>query len=83
MIRFRATTGDGRTIIGLGLSDRNIELLRKDKVIEIKGETVDLQGLEIMIFWGRTEYEMTEALARHIGPDTVLNRDVLPPDHGR
>ena len=83
MMRFRALAGNGRTIIGLGLSDRNLELLRKDQTIIIQGETVDLPDVEIIIFWGRTEYEMTEALARHIGPDTVLNRDELPPDHGR
>lgn len=84
MIRFGATAEGGAHIIGLGISDANIEELRKGRPIFVAGSTVGAPGVEVLIFWGRTEYEITESLAKVIGPQTevrCVEPHELPPDH--
>jgi hypothetical protein len=62
MIKFSSLTANG-LLIGLGISDQNVELLKKGKPI-----TVDLMELgitepiEIMIFHGETEEKMAKML---------------------
>mgnify|MGYP001615729906 CR=1 FL=1 len=84
MIRFGATGGDGRNIIGLGVTAENIERLRHDKPIFVAGETVGAPGHDIVIFYGESEYALTEKLAALIGPSTEIRQvrpEELPPDH--
>jgi hypothetical protein len=64
MIKARA--GD---VVILGLSARNIELLKSGKPIDIDMQTLGLKG-HTVIFYGDTEQQMQRELAEFIGPDT-------------
>ena len=84
MIRFGATLQDGRRLIGLGLSEENLHRLRDGKPIFVAGSSVNAPGFDIIICWGKTEYDLTEQMAYLIGPETdirPLRREELPPDH--
>jgi len=86
MIRAGATKPDGGKIILLGISDENVKRLIDGKPIFVAGSTVGVANVEIVIFHGRTEYEMTESMAKLIGPQTEVRSvrpDELPPDHPR
>lgn len=76
MIKFSATTPDGRPAIGLGLSAHNFKRLKAGQPIFIDGakEGLPFAG-EIVIFYGRSEHDMLEDLSRHIGPDTQVTID--------
>ena len=73
MIKFTATTGDGNRLIGIGLSDGNLERLGKRQPIKIDGESIGIEGLEILIFSGKTEESMASGLAEMITADTVVH----------
>jgi hypothetical protein len=88
MIRYAARCTDPQQgdfhLIGLGLSDANLEELRKRRPIWVHGDTVGAPGIRILIHWGPTEYELTEEMGKLIGPETVLRPlrpGELPPDH--
>ena len=87
MIRYAARCHDEAGdfhLIGLGLSDANIAELRKGRPIWVHGETVGAPEVRILLHWGPTEYDLTEQMAKLIGPDTnvsPLAPHQLPPDH--
>lgn len=54
---------DGKKVIGLGLSDGNLQLLRNDRIIHIDGAEMNLD-FDIIIFWGKTENEMCRQFKR-------------------
>lgn len=62
MIKFK-TTGK-RPLVGLGLSDGNLEKLREEKPIHINGEELGLDGVDILIFWGKTEKAIQKELIK-------------------
>ncbi len=61
MIKFTATGNDGRKHLFLGLSFKNLELLRQDKPIKIIAEEVGISH-DVMIFAGETEQAMVDML---------------------
>ena len=63
MIKFKAGN-----LYGFGLSKRNLELLQKGMPI-----CAEFEGIEFMIFYGKTEEEMRAQLAEFIGPQTVVH----------
>jgi len=63
MIKFRAGN-----LYGFGLSAKNLEMLQKDMPI-----IAEFDGLEFLIFYGKTEEEMKEKLQAFIGPETKMN----------
>lgn len=65
---------NGKDVIGLGLSDGNIDLLRNDQPIIIDGSQMDLPH-DILIFWGKTEKDMYERFKNEglLTKDTKLN----------
>lgn len=68
MVKFQATSPDGRTILGLGLSHANLDLLRAGKPIHFNAEQMGLAALqlnEILIFAGDTEESMRADLEKH------------------
>ena len=74
MIKFTTKHPDGKICIGLGLSDKNIKLLRQKKPIVVNLAELGLTfNAEIMIFTGTNEREMQKELSEFIGPDTVIN----------
>ena len=80
MIKLVAGTDEGGYLVGLGLTDENLRRLRLGQPITVKlGEMLpQCDGVEIVIFAGRDELEMTQQLAGLIGPDTKIRVD--PPD---
>jgi hypothetical protein len=54
-----------------GLSDRNLELLKKGMPILIHMETLGGTG-KVVIFYGETEEKMRQDIAEFIGPNTVF-----------
>lgn len=81
MVKFRArgtmdvATGKDKKVIGLGLSAKNVELLKEGKPIVVKGEEIGLPRVEIFIFYGETEESMKEDLKGFIGPETVVKEN--------
>lgn len=62
MIKFTATTPDNRKLLGLGLSHVNLDRLRDNQPIRFKGEAVGLDGVDVLIFAGKTEESMAKEL---------------------
>jgi hypothetical protein len=60
MIKFAATK-NGRTLMGLGLARRNIELLMAGKPILVDGEKLNLP-FDVMILYGETEMTIVDEL---------------------
>ncbi len=68
----------GRKLIGFGLSDGNLEKLRQGMPILVKLQDMhpDLD-FEVVIFWGKTEIDMQNDMARYglIGDETRITID--------
>jgi len=73
MIKFTATTKDGKRLLGLGLSHVNLDRLREGKPINIDGTSVGIEGLDVLIFAGETEASMAKALKPSITAETILH----------
>lgn len=63
MIKFAGHHGD-RKIVGFGLSNGNLDRLREDRPICVKGEEVGLGAIDVVIFWGETEQAMYDRLRK-------------------
>jgi hypothetical protein len=76
MIKFIFDDNRGRKHLGLGISRENVNRLTAGKPIRVNledlGITVD--GA-VMIYFGETEQELTQAVAEFIGPETKVNID--------
>ena len=71
-------TRDGKPVrlVVIGLSHRNLDLLREGKPIKIRGDAIGLKkAIEVMIFAGETEQTMMREFSQFIGPDTKLSID--------
>ena len=72
MIKFTATTADGRKLLGIGLSHENLKRLKDNQPIRFKGEAVNLDGYDVMIFAGATEESMAKQMDPFITAATVI-----------
>jgi len=75
MIKATATGPDGRTIMVIGLSFRNLEHFRDkpgDTFIKIDGKEMELP-LDVLIFSGETEAHCVEYIKDAVGPDTKVH----------
>lgn len=73
MIKFLIKRAEGN-VYGLGLSDRNVQLLTQGHPIKIKLRAIgSASDDEVLLFHGTTEEEMRRTLAQFIGPDTVIH----------
>jgi len=76
MIKFTATRENGRTMVGLGISEGNVERLRQGKPIHLHLEELNLPyKIDLMIMYGETEQALADSLKEFIGPQTIINRD--------
>lgn len=73
MIKFTATINDKRKLLGLGLTHTNLDRLRDNQSINIKGKSVGLDNLEILIFAGETEESIADQLAQYITAETIVH----------
>lgn len=75
MVKFKAGQ-----LIGFGLSEKNIKLLKQGKPIKIDLTTLGLPGKEVkdvLIFYGKTENDMQKDMADLIGPNTLFRSSEL------
>jgi hypothetical protein len=78
MVKFTATTPDGKPIIGFGLTEGNLVRLRKGEPIKVDLAAMGVPGGgSVMIFYGKDEHAIGRMFLkeRFIGPDTKVNVD--------
>lgn len=73
MIKYKMQV-DKKMVVGLGLTDGNIEKLRADQPIMIDGQELGLAH-DILIFWGPTEMQIYKQFKKAglITKETKLN----------
>jgi hypothetical protein len=77
MIKATGTLKDGRPLYLIGLSARNLELLREGLSVQVVLEEIGGVG-ELVITFGETERELAREWADLIGPSTqVSGTDVI------
>jgi hypothetical protein len=62
----------GIPIIGLGLEEKNLEKLRQDMPIHIKGADMGI-AFDIVIYYGKGLEDLVEMTKGGIGPDTIVH----------
>lgn len=68
MIKMRATLQDGGQLILLGLSDKNLELLREKKPILVTAQELGLaMNVKIALAWGETEETLMAEIKEAFG----------------
>lgn len=72
MLKF-TINGKDRTMVGLGLSDENIERLKKGDPIFFKGEEVGFEGVDFLIMHGATEAKIKDDLKKYFKIDKEVN----------
>lgn len=78
MIKFATRTRERGLLLGFGLSEENLRLLREGKPIRIDLGKMGLMKGEILIFYGKTEAEMVKEIKSYIGPETRVIGDPPP-----
>lgn len=77
MMKATATGSDGRSILLIGLSFKNLDTFKAEPgatYIRIDGKEMGLP-LDVMIFSGETEAHCAEYISGGIGPDTKVHID--------
>lgn len=73
MIKFMSTKGE-TILVGLGISEGNVERLKQGKPIVVKLKELGAkEDIEVMIFYGKTEEDMAETLRPYIGEHTKVH----------
>jgi hypothetical protein len=65
--------GAEKPLIGFGISEENVKRLKKGMPILINLKEMGIEA-DILIFYGETEAEMTEAIKPYIGTETVIKK---------
>lgn len=65
-------TRENRQIIGLGLEEKNLEKLRQDQPILVKGESIGMP-FDILIYYGKDMDTLMEMTKQGVGPHTVIH----------
>lgn len=77
MIKFTAS-GNGVTLIGLGLEPGNIDRMQRGQPVRVKLSDLGFVGavgaVQILIFTGVSREAMEQAVTPFIGADTVVHR---------
>jgi hypothetical protein len=68
LIKFR-----GKNLIGFGLSELNIDLLKKGKPISIDLKELGMSG-KCLIFYGKTESDMEKDLKKFMTDKTKIHK---------
>lgn len=71
MVKFTAAGPDG-PIIGLGISEGNVERLKAGQPILVDLKTMGFQEGSIMIFYGESNAAMFQELKARVGPHTLI-----------
>jgi hypothetical protein len=78
MVKFTAS-GAGRTLVGLGFEEENIERMRRGQPVRVRFKDLGFVGalgtVELMLFTGKDAASLQRDLAPFIGPETVVHSD--------
>jgi hypothetical protein len=66
MIKARCRAGDGTTVIVLGLSERNLTLLREGRPLVFEMSELGIGPGHMVIVWGETEKDIEAELSRSL-----------------
>jgi len=72
---------DGGKLIALGLSHKNLEVIKTDKPILVRGTEIGIPEIDILLFSGPTERDMMTAMQKLIGPETEVKIDPKLKEH--
>jgi hypothetical protein len=75
MMKAMVKLPNGRTMLVLGLSFRNLDKFKaepRDTFIKVDGKELGLE-IDIIICSGETEVAMAEMMEMSIGPDTIVH----------
>jgi hypothetical protein len=76
MVKFSAKTGEGKTLIGLGLTPENAARIMRDEPIVVDLEEFGIRGGVVLIFGGESEDAIRDLLTagklKLIGPETRI-----------
>jgi hypothetical protein len=77
-IRFKGTMTDGRTLVGIGITEANVKRLKDGEPIVVRAESVGLEPpVDIVIIYGKTLDDLSNMLAPMLGPETKIEIDPL------
>ena len=65
MIKFLAHGKNGQTIIGLGLSEGNIQRLKQGDPVYFSLEELGIEGYDVTIIYGETEEAIKDDFKKH------------------
>jgi hypothetical protein len=76
MIKFRATSANGRELVGFGLTEKNVEQLKKGNPVFVMGVEMGLQ-FDVTIFYGKDEQTIAADMrkAGMIDPEKTVIHD--------
>ena len=73
MVKFTVLGANGRTLLGIGLSQENLDRLKQGQPIIFTSEEISLPWkADILIMFGNTESDMKKELKPFLGPDTQV-----------
>lgn len=66
MFKFTALTADGKTLVGLGLSDHNLEKLQGGMpiVVDLGAEMLPGSDILVVVVWGHTNADIRDEVTR-------------------
>lgn len=76
MIKFKAMSKNGRTLLGFGITENNIRLLKEGHPIKMNMMDLGLKGLDVTIFYGGTDKEMIKTVEDNVGVKLTLTEIV-------
>ena len=71
MIKFMAN-GQDKNILGLAITEENVKRLKEGQPIIINGQEVGIDGLDILLMYGKDTRTIRHKLKDFIGEDTEL-----------
>lgn len=78
MVKFTYDCPDGTQVIGLGITEETIARLKGGQPIQVKGQTINIPTMNIVLFYGKDEMALYEMTKRHIGDKTMVQIDGKP-----
>lgn len=72
MIKFKIDDNVKKPVYGLGISEGNVEYLKQGRPIAVDLAKMGGPDIEVFIFYGETEEEMTKQLMPYISKETKI-----------
>ena len=76
MVKFTGSDENGRTLVGLGISQGNVDRLKEGKPIHIHFEEMNLPWpIDLLIFFGATEQDCADVVKPFITERTMVHKE--------